>query len=317
MIDPELRPYLAMWDKAWADLPPRATAQDRRAILNRLADAARKPLPAGIASEVHHIANGDRPVRVVIFRPVSPVPTPCLIYMHGGAWMQGSPETHDEITVGIAAAARYTVVSVDYALAPEQPFPAAVRDCEAVVRWVFAQAPALNIRADAISVGGDSAGGNLAAVLCLAFRGTEQNLRGQLLFYPGVDCDFTRASFAENADGPIIKTAAMDATLAQYAPNRADWTDWRVSPLRAADHSRLPPAFIAVAEHDPLRDDGLAYAAKLTASGAPVELHRGRGLIHGYLRAMSYSAAVREAFAAACGWLDRLAADAPAATARR
>lgn len=303
MIDPELRPYLATWDRAWAGLPAEASAPERRAILNRLADEARRPLPPDVSRRVHHVPHRGRAVRVVEFRHAGGAALPCLLYMHGGAWMQGSPETHDEIAVGIALRNRQSVISIDYALAPEHPYPAAVQDCEAVVGWAFANAATLGLRPDAISVGGDSAGANLSAVLTLMFRATPQRLRGQLLFYPGVDCDFTRASFAENADGPIIKTAGMEPILAQYAPNRADWLDWRVSPLRAADHSRLPPAFVAVAEHDPLRDDGLAYAARLSACGVPVELHRGPGLIHGYLRAMSYSAAVRAAFAQACDWL--------------
>jgi acetyl esterase len=142
--------------------------------------------------------------------------------------------------------------------------------------------------------------------MTLIFRGTEHRLKGQLLFYPVVDTDLARPSFTENAHGPIIRTADMARSWSLYCPNAADLKAPFVAPLRARDHGSLPPAFIAVAEHDPLRDDGLAYARRLGECGVPVELHAGASLIHGYLRAMSYSSAARAAFAAACGWLCRL-----------
>ncbi len=306
MIDPELQPYLAMWTQAWSHLPPHASVQDRRDLLEKLSDAQRQPLPAGVDSEIRWVHHGGRKVRVCIFRRTGSAAAPCLIYMHGGAFMQGSPETHDTITAGIAAQAGYTVISVDYALAPEQPFPAAMRDCEAVVRWAFASAAELAIDPARISVGGDSAGANLAAVMTLIFRGTPLRLRGQLLFYPPVDTELSRPSFTENAQGPIIRTADMARNWTLYCPNAADLHAPFVAPLRARDHAGLPPAFIAIAEHDPLRDDGKAYAERLAASGVPVELHPGTALIHGYLRAMNYSAAARAAFAAACVWLQRL-----------
>jgi acetyl esterase len=235
--------------------------------------------------------------------------------MHGGGWSQGSPETHDEITATLAGDCRATVYSVDYALAPESPFPAAVEDCRAVVEWLFANAVRENVRFDAISVGGDSAGANLAAAMTLIFRGTPQRIRGQLLFYPPVDFTHSRPSFTENADGPIIKTRSMPAVMALYLPNAADRTNPLAAPIRAASHRGLPPAFIAVAEHDPLRDDGIAYAETLEAAGVPVTLHRGRGLFHGYLRALSWAACVRSAFGEACAWYTALNAGAVVETA--
>ncbi len=306
MIDRELEPYLAMWSQAWADVPADAPAAARRARLEQLADAARQPLPAGFESVVMHVGAGERPVRTRIFRPTSGPACAGLIYMHGGGWMQGSPETHDAIAAGIACANRMAVVSVDYSLAPEYPFPAAVEDCRAVVEWVFANARALGVRATAISVGGDSAGGNLAAAMTLAFLGKPQRFAGQMLFYPALDFAFDRPSISENADGPIITAASLPGVMKMYLPNPVDRTNPLAAPLLAADHAGLPPAFIAIAEHDPLRDEGREYADKLTTAGVPVELHAGEGLIHGYLRAMSYSSAVRDALAAACDWLRRL-----------
>jgi acetyl esterase len=309
MIDNELHPFLEMWNKAWSALPQNAHARERRALIERLSDEARQPLPADIAKEERHVPHGDGSVRVVIFRRKATRGTPCLVYMHGGGWLQGSPETHDAITIGIAQQAGYTVISVDYALAPEFPFPAAIKECETVVRWAFANAPELDIDAAQISVGGDSAGGNLAAALTLIFRDSFPALKGQLLFYPAVDSEQARPSYRENADGPIITTATMRPTLLQYCPNEADLKNPLVAPLLAPDHTGLPPAFIAVAEHDPLRDDGIAYAERLRAGGVPVQLDRGTSLIHGYLRAMSFSTKARGGFAGACAWLRELASD--------
>jgi acetyl esterase len=313
MIDRELEPYLAMWSQAWSDVPADAPVATRRAKLEQLADVARQPLPTGIESVVTHVGNGERPVRVRIFRPISGQASAGLIYMHGGGWMQGSPETHDAIAAGIAGANRQAVISVDYSLAPEHPFPAAVEDCRAVVEWVFANARALNIRPSAIAIGGDSAGGNLAAAMTLAFRGKPQRFAGQLLFYPPVDFAFDRPSVSENANGPIITAASLPGVMKMYLPNPADRTNPLAAPLLAPDHAGLPPAFIAIAKHDPLRDEGREYAEKLAAAGVPVELHAGEGMIHGYLRAMSDSSAVRAAFGAACEWLRRLQDVEPAA----
>jgi acetyl esterase len=128
-----------------------------------------------------------------------------------------------------------------------------------------------------------------------------------MLFYPAVDCAFDRPSFVENAEGPIIRTATMPAVHAMYCPDPAVQRTPEVSPIRATSHAGLPPAFVAVAEHDPLRDDGLAYAEVLAAAGVPVRLERGTGLIHGYLRAMPWCAAARAGLAAACDWLSGIA----------
>ena len=308
MIHPDLLRYLADWTQAWASLPPGAGPKERRAHFEIVAAAMRAPHPSGTETEEHHVDVGGagRQVRVRIFRPGDRVPRPALIYMHGGAFMQGSPETHWEITAGIAAASDQVVISVDYALAPEHPFPAAVNDCSAVVRWCFEKAADLGLRRDAIAIGGDSAGANLAAAQTLVFRGTDYVLRGQLLAYPGVDFRLDRDSHRENFDGPIISVAAMPRVNAMYCPNPRDRNNPLAAPLLAESHAGLPPAFIAVAEHDPLRDEGVAYAEALREAGVPVELDRGAGLIHGYLRAMTYCSEVQSRFDRMCRWLRTL-----------
>ena len=306
MLNPELKPFLATWDEKWARLKPGATPADRRAHFEIVAREMRLPTPEDIDTDtVRTIPSPVGPVRVRVFRHRDGGIQPALIYMHGGGWMQGSPETHWDITSRIASRNRQTVISVDYAKAPEHPFPAAVKQCAAVVDWAFSEAEALGIDPERIAVGGDSAGGNLAAAMTIKFRGSPRKLLAQLLIYPAVEFTQSRPSFKENANGPILKVAGMPATNAMYCPNPEDLTHPLVAPMMAPDHSALPPAFVAVAEHDPLRDDGVAYAAKLEAAGVPVVLDRGQGLIHGYLRSMGYCAAVRERLAAMSEWLDQ------------
>ena len=217
----------------------------------------------------------------------------------------GQPGTHWDITARIASWSRQAVISIDYAKAPDHPFPAAVEQCATVVEWAFAEAAALAIDPRHIAVGGDSAGGNLAAAMTIKFRGAPQKLLAQLLIYPSVEFTQARPSFRENADGPIIKVANMPATNALYCQNPEDLKHPLAAPMMAPDHTGLPPAFIAVAEHDPLRDDGVAYADKLEAAGVPVVVDRGEGLIHGYLRSMGYCSAARERLAAMGNWLDQ------------
>lgn len=303
MINPELQPFLRDWASAWSTLASGAGPAQRRAHFETIAEAMRQPTPVGVTTEEHQVTGPERRVRVRLFRAAGKGPRPALIYMHGGAWMQGSPETHWDITAGIAAATGQVVISVDYALAPEHPFPAAVDDCRAVVDWAFAEARSLGVQREAIAIGGDSAGANLAAVQTLSFRGTPHALRAQLLVYPGVDFSLDRDSHRENAEGPIVTVASMPFVNAAYCPDPKDRLDWRAAPLRAPSHAGLPPAFIAVAEHDPLRDEGIAYADTLRRAGLAVHLDHGPGLIHGYLRAMAYCADARAAFERMCTWL--------------
>ena len=308
MINPELQPFLDDWSRLWAELPQPASPAQRRAHFERVAQRMRQPTPEGIRTdeEFHiEVAGGPRSVRVRVFRPVGSAPRrPALIYMHGGAWMQGSPETHWDITSRIAAANDQVVISVDYALSPEHPFPAAVHDCEAVVRWAFGDgADVLDVNRNAIAIGGDSAGANLAAAQTLLFRDSDIRLKAQLLIYPGVDFRLDRPSHIENANGPIVSVASMPAVSAAYCPNPEDLRNPLAAPLLATSHAGLPPAFIAVAQHDPLRDEGRAYAQALRDAGVAAKLDEGQGLIHGYLRAMAYCADSRIAFGRMCEWL--------------
>jgi acetyl esterase len=303
MINPELNVFLADWAAHWASLPAGSGPAARRAHFEVVAAAMRQPTPAGVVVQEHCIEHDGRRVRLRCFRVPTDSPQAALVYFHGGAWMQGSPETHWDITAGLAARTGRAVYSVDYAKAPEHPFPAAVNDARAVVGWLFAHAAAQGVDVSRIAIGGDSAGANLSAAMTLAFRGSACALEKQLLVYPACDFDMSRPSYAENAQGPIVTTASMPAVNAMYCPDPADMKNPLVAPLLADSHAGLPPAFVAVAEHDPLRDSGLVYAEALTRAGVAVELDHGPGLIHGYLRGMAYCADVRTVFARMAGWL--------------
>jgi acetyl esterase/lipase/AcrR family transcriptional regulator len=304
-MNPQLHAFLAEWDARWATLSPGSGPAQRRAHFETIAAAMRLPTPAKVDAEaVHQVPTSAGEVRVRVFRWTgAPRLQPCLIYLHGGAWTQGSPETHWDITARLAAWCRMTVVSVDYAKAPERPFPAAFEQVCDVVGWVHDQADLLAVDAGRVAIGGDSAGANLAAAVALAYRGSRRALRAQLLIYPACDFDASRPSYRENADGPIVKVAHMQAVNRAYCPDERDLRSPFVAPLLAKDHSGLPPAFIAVAQFDPLRDSGLAYHDALVAAGVPVHLHRGEGLIHGYLRAMGHCDASGDALKAMAVWL--------------
>jgi acetyl esterase len=305
MINPELNGFLDVWNDKWAATPPDAKPKDRRMMFEFIAEQMRLPTPAGVTSTARFVKNENRLVFIRVDRAEGGGPQPCLIYMHGGAWMQGSPQTHADITMRIAAKNRQTVISVDYALAPEHPFPQAINEVIDVARWVRDNADLVGVNADKISIGGDSAGANLAAAACIALRGTPYAPVAQLLIYPPVDFEMHRPAYQENADAPLLNIRGMPTVNAMYCP---DETERRTNPLAAPfvaeSHADLPPAFIGVAQYDPLRDDGYDYAEKLRQAGVAVTFDGGEGLIHGYLRAMEFCQASRDKLALMAAWLD-------------
>lgn len=303
MINPQIHDFLAVWEAAWSVLPAGAKPQDRRLLFEYIAEKMKLPVPDGIELSTAFVTSEGRNVLCRIERHEAGGAQACLIYMHGGAWMQGSPMTHSDITSRIAAENRQTVISVDYALAPEYPFPKAVNEVMDVMRWARANAKELGIDPQKIAIGGDSAGANLAAAACLGLRGTGDAPMAQMLVYPCVHFEMSFPSYKENANGPLIQTKGMDAVNLMYCGTKENLTHPLAAPLHADSHADLPPAFIAVAEHDPLRDDGYAYAEKLRAAGVPVEVDDGKGLIHGYLRAMEYCGASRDRLSDMTAWL--------------
>jgi acetyl esterase/lipase len=227
---------------------------------------------------------GDIGVR--IYRPpgVGDRP-PVVVYFHGGGFAVGDLDTHDGTSREHAVGAGAVVVSVDYRLAPEHPYPAAVDDAWAVTRWVTTHGAELGADPTRLALAGDSAGGNLAAVIAQRARAAGgPAVAFQLLWYPATMWDETLPSYTENAFAPVLDRAAILAFSRWYAPD-ADFTDPapELAPGRARDFAGLPPAYVAVAGHDPLRDDGVRYAELLAAAGVEVELHNAESLVHGYL----------------------------------
>ena len=304
-ILPGILRFLDVWDSKWSSLAPGATPADRRIRFEAIAREMRLETPENVETdEEHWIDSPGGPVRVRVFRHADSAPQAALIYMHGGGWMQGSPETHWDITSRIAAWNQQTVISVDYALAPEHPYPAAFQQCVSVAQWVHQNAARLGIDPDRIAIGGDSAGGNLAAATALKCRELDLPLRAQMLVYPSCDFDRTRPSYAENANGPLLKVAGMAENNALYCPDAGQLnSDPYIAPLAADDHAGLPPAYIAVAQYDPLRDSGTAYADALEAAEVTVARDPGEGLIHGYLRALEYCPETEASLRRMCAWL--------------
>ncbi len=227
---------------------------------------------------------GAIPVRV--YRPNSANPAaklPVLVYLHGGGWVIGDIETHHTLCQRLSESGGLLVVSVDYRLAPEHKFPACVEDSWAATEWVAANAAEIGGDGTRLAVGGDSAGGNLAAVVALMARDKGAPKLGfQLLIYPAVDALADTGSMAKNADGYLLTRVAMEWFYDLYQCTRADRTDWRFSPLRAATLAGVCPAMVITAGFDPLRDEGRAYAERLAHDGVVVEAVDYSSMIHGF-----------------------------------
>ncbi len=290
-LDPQVQALLA--EAAASGRPPyerMSPAEARRAFLE-LKDLAGPPEP--VARVEHRTIpgpGGEIPVRV--YRPDGRPPFPGLVYYHGGGWVIGDLDTHDSPVRALVHRARCVAVSVGYRLAPEHKFPAAVEDAFAAFRWTAAHADSLGIDPTRIAVAGDSAGGNLAAVVPLMARDEPAPAEAgggpapafQLLIYPVIDHDFTTASYRQNATGYQLTRRTMQWFWEQYLGTPEDGRDPHASPLRAEDLHGLPPAFVITAEFDPLRDEGEAYARRLREAGVPAVVRRYDGLIHGFFR---------------------------------
>jgi acetyl esterase len=246
---------------------------------------------------------GDVPLR--IYRRPEPEVQACLIYMHGGSWYLGGLDSHDSITAEIADRAGLTVVAVDYRLAPEYRFPAAFEDSYAVLEWAAANAEDLRINPTRIGVGGDSAGGNLAAALCLASHERKgPALRGQLLVYPALDSLDATETTTDGA--PLLNQEEIAFALQCYFGAAQTPDDCHAAPLLADDLGGLPPAAVLAAEADPLVADARAYVARLAQAGVPADLEVAPGTVHGFLRARTMSPAAGRAFDWLCEAVRRL-----------
>jgi len=287
---PELASY-AIWEKS-----PAEAREEYRAF--RLAADPKNAIGKTENLEI------DGPAGKLGLRVYTPVAAggaslPALVYFHGGGFVIGDLDTHDPLCRALANDSSCRVISVDYRLAPEHKFPAAVEDCFAALKWLEENASELAVDPNLIAVGGDSAGGNLAAVVCLlAKENGGPNIAFQLLIYPSIKLsrEFKKRPFGS---GYCLDDRAIQWFYAQYMPEDADPADARLSPIEAKDLSGSPPAYVVTAGFDPLRDEGMAYAEKLKAAGVNVTQIDYPTLIHGFMTMQAWIPLSTEAIAAA------------------
>jgi acetyl esterase len=301
-VTPEVSGLLAMIAAVEAPPPSEQTPDEVRAAYAQLSAFATKEDVASVEDRAIPGPAGEIPVRV--YRPAEVEGTPgVLVYFHGGGWSIGSVDTHDAECRSLANGAGVVVVSVEYRLAPEHPFPACYDDAVAAVRWLARHGGELGADGTRLAVGGDSAGGNLAAAVSQALRDTGPAIRFQLLTYPTLDLTLGHPSIEENAEGYFLTKEMMEWFRANYlSDGTIDQRDPRVSPLHADPGALagLPPALVITAEYDPLRDEGEAYAEALRAAGVDVTLTRYDGVIHGFFSMRDFVPEGKAAMDQAC-----------------
>jgi acetyl esterase len=230
------------------------------------------------------ITSDGLPLKLRVYRPDSaPSPLPAIVFFHGGGWVFGSLDSHDALCRRLCRLSNAAIVSVDYRLAPENRFPAAVHDAEAAVRWVAENAESLGFDAARLAVCGDSAGANLATVAARRLLGAV-SVAAQILWYPAASFFLETASYLENNEGYFLSRDEMDWFSSQYLRSREDGQNPDAAPLLAPSLAGMPPTFLLTAGYDPLRDDGRAYAKRLIDAGVPVHFTERAGLIHGFMR---------------------------------
>jgi acetyl esterase len=268
---------------AWHTLSPEAA---REAYL-ALRPASQGPRPEGVTVVDRTIPGPGGPMAVRLYRPKSAAPDvklPALVFAHGGGWVFGNLDSHDVLCAQLAIEAGIAVFAVDYRLAPEVRFPGAFDDVVAALQWVADNGPSVGIDSDRLAIGGDSAGGNLAAAVALWVRDHDgPKLRLQVLAYPVTDLVARSESYRRYYDGFGLNAAAMEWFFDHYTPDKESRGDWRASPLRAASLAGLPPALVITAGYDPLRDEGRAYAWRLQLEGTMADLIEFGGMLHGFL----------------------------------
>ena len=276
-LDPQIAPIVNAVNAAAADAPP---VEEQTVEMRRAAYLALSAM-AGAGPDLDHVSDerlpgreGDIAARVYRNAGARGI----FVFYHGGGYTIGDLDSHDEVCRQLALESGATIVSVDYALAPEQPFPAGIEDSWAALQHIAANRTQYGVSDDAkVVVGGDSAGGNISAVMALKARDAGLDLAAQLLVYPAVRSDDDSPSMTDNGEGYVLTRETMDWFSAQYQPDPADV---RASPIRAESHVGLAPALVITAEFDPLRDQGAEYAKVLADAGVPTEYTNYDGMVH-------------------------------------
>jgi acetyl esterase len=297
-LDPTARALLDQLARAGRPPIYKSTVAEGRAGWDALAAYA-GPGPELPRVEDLELAGANGPIPARLYAPASDDgPLPTLVWYHGGGFVIGGIESYDHVCRVMAADSGCAVISVDYRLAPEHPFPAGVEDAYAAFVDVAARADELGLDGTRIGVGGDSAGGNLTCVTTLMARDQDgPKPVFQLLVYPGTDFRTDLPSYTENGTGYLLEAESIAWFTEHYFSGGGDESDWRASPLRAASLADLPPAHVITAEFDPIRDYGEQYAWKLMEAGVPVSVHRYPGMIHGFVSLPTVLPAGKQALA--------------------
>lgn len=307
-VDPQIAGLLEFLASMGTPAMHEGTPEQARAAFRSLAVGAR---PAEKVVPVAEVADVTVPgpagaLSARVYRPAAAGPLPTVVLFHGGGWVIGDLDTHDNMARSICRDCDAVVLSVDYRLAPEAPFPAAVDDAVAATRWAGAHLEELG-GSDVLAVAGDSAGGNLAAVVAQQLRDSGgPAIAAQLLVYPATDVLGDYASRWDNGEGYFLDLPTMAWFMEQYAADAEHHGDPRLSPMRADSLEGLPPAVVVTAEYDPLRDEGEAYAAALEAAGVRVETRRFDGMIHGFIDMGPHSEGAQAAVDETCAMFAKL-----------
>ena len=285
-LDPDNQQILDMMQAAARPPVYELQPQEARSMYRASRGALQPELPE--MAEVRNLAapgpNGDIPLRLYRGMGTKPGALPVLIFYHGGGYVIGDLDTHDYVCRKIANVTQCCVIAVDYRLAPEHKFPAAIEDSTAALRWIVKEANSLSIDPARVAVGGDSAGGNLSANMAhLARDGEVPPLCHQMLLYPGTDMSMSQASYRRDFTQFPLSIEAIQYFVGHYLRDKSDYTDPRAAPLLAHNFKRLAPAFVLTAGYDPLADEGMAYARKLEDNGVPVTLLHMSDQMHGFL----------------------------------
>jgi acetyl esterase len=286
-LDPESQRLIDLMAAANRPAWNTLSAQAARDLYLSLRPGAQGPRPAEVTVVDRTIPGPAGELTVRLYRPASApadAKLPALVYAHGGGWVFGNLDSHDVLCAQLALEAGIAVFHVDYRLAPEARFPGAFDDVVAALKWVAANGASVGIDPTRLAIGGDSAGGNLAAAVSLWARDHGgPKLLMQLLAYPVTDAVARAESYRHFEDGYGLNAVTMEWFFDHYTPDRTSRDDWRVSPLRAASLAGLPPALVVTAGYDPLRDEGRAYAWRLQQEGTQADLVEFGGMLHGFL----------------------------------
>lgn len=305
-LHPDMQPLVNAREETNARLGERsADPADARCWWNTYAEILSQPHPNDMHVFDRAIPVDGREVSVRIYEPGgTAAPRPCVLYMHGGGFMLGDLDSSDSNAWGYAQETGATVVSVDYRLTPEHPFPAAFDDCYGVLAWLAEHADDIGIDATRIAVAGDSAGGCLGAALALAVRDRGgPPIVAQVLTYGWFGLPQDAGSYTEFANGPGLTAKSMRLFDALFLPDDPDSANPCARPIMATDFSNLPPALVHAAGIDPIRDDSRAFASRLALAGSPVTYREAHGMIHGFLRARFSGPAAKAEFQVGCDFL--------------